>query len=179
MVPSSLERVLDWSPRGPESGSMWGREGVGIKENWTSSATPHWPLLLSPGSGSGVAKPRWMRSRLCTPNTTPCSMGPAPSTDRSWTARSCSVRADGLVGRAWARPCPLPRWDRGRWDGSEDYSVRVDKWVPMGTGHPCGRGGTVATLHTSRACHSHRLQHEQNVLVGCIAGGWKATGQAW
>lgn len=65
------------------SQAMGQREGVGSRESWAFGASPHWPPLLSPHSGSGVAKPRWMRSRQCTPNTTLCSMGPAPSTDRS------------------------------------------------------------------------------------------------
>lgn len=77
-------------PRGPD-------HGLTGTEPRTAPCHPH--------SGSGAARLPWTRSRRCIQSSTRCSTGPARSTGRSWTARSCSVRlAPGLMDTAAAGP---------------------------------------------------------------------------
>lgn len=71
---------------------------------WGGGFTP-----ASPRSASGAGRRRWRRSRRCTRSTTRCSTAPAPSTARSWTAKSCWVGVGpggGHFGEGGAPPPP-------------------------------------------------------------------------
>lgn len=130
--PLDLLRPPNGFPALGSVGRVWASGELGLQ------CSPWLDSLPSPGSGSGVAKPRWRRSRQCTPNTTPCSMGPAPSTGRSWTARSCSVSWQAGCG-----PGHLPcGWNRGCQEDLASVGRRF-----------AGRGDMVATSHASRGCH--------------------------